>query len=342
MKKILLSIMLGGFALSAFAEGGTTIGSGGDSLRNLYNDAKGIAASKVEQLSPCSFDQSTPQSIQDWLIKNQTQFALDLRLAQHAWVVDSQSTCAFTNHSSQATIYLSYPTCSTTGNSLDGALFTLIHETAHHLGIDDERQADDVARAVMYSKIVSSCSNGGTVFDSNICNSAPMTTDDARRYFSPGQASATIGNYKFYGQIKKCTTLSGCTAPKPWAFTANQHANDSYSEIKKLALTLRPADKSPYFSSVFSVTGNAGDGPNTFEYALDKTSFASSLTSYYPAYLYFGGYSYDQTETIGMDTQKPPTGAHFGRDCLWSKWTLSKETTDGVTEVIDLVLYGTH
>src|SRR5689334_6701248 len=74
-------------------------GSGGDALRELFTNAKAGAASKVEALNTCAFSSSTSAEVRNWLIKNQSRLAQDIRLSQQAWVVDSQSTCGFTNHS---------------------------------------------------------------------------------------------------------------------------------------------------------------------------------------------------------------------------------------------------
>jgi len=315
-------------------DGGTTVGSGGDALRELFNQARSAAAAKVEQISVCSFDVSTPQSIRDWLVKNQSTLAMDIRMSQHAWVVDSQTTCGFTNHSPQSTVYLSYPTCASTAHTLNDALFVLVHEAAHHLGIDDERQADEVARAVLYSTYVQNCSVGSSVFDPNICSSAPMTTDDARRYFKPGDVSATIGKYQFYGQVSRCVALSGCEPAKPWAFAPTLGS----SKIDSMNVVLRSTGQDPYFYPRFDIvyTGNGGNNQRS-EFEIGRDFLGS-----YPVNFY--GKSYRDERNVNVSTYDNRSGAdiRFRRDCLWAKWTKQETLPDGSTEKTEVVLYGTH
>lgn len=342
MKNVLIALTISLGAVSGFAEqGGTTIGSGGDALRELYQNAKGIAATKVQQITTCSFDPSTPQSIQDWIIANQTQLAMDIRLSSHAWVVDSQATCAFTNHSAQSTVYLSYPTCASTGNSLDAALFTLIHESAHHLGIHDERQADDVARAVMYSRYVPSCSSQGGIFDPNVCSSAPLTTEDVQKYFQPGQSQALVGSYKFYGQITRCTTLSGCTQPKPWKFTTYlTYGNGTTSyNAGAIQLLLTPQDSTPFFLARLKLNWYYGSNEMT---SMDFP-FTNPLLDYGGYRLNFYGTLFEEgSATAVVGTSSNTTETRLRKNCLWSKWSDTKTVSNGVTDKIEVVLYGTH
>lgn len=332
MKKLILILLAcGGLSSMAQADGGTTIGSGGDALRELFSNAKGVAASKVEQLNICSFDVSTPQVIRDWLIQNQIRLAMDIRLSQHAWVVDSQSTCGFTNHAPQSTIYLSYPTCASSANSLSNAFFVLVHESAHHLGIDDERQADEIARAVLYANIVPNCSSGNGVFDPNICSSAPMTTSDASKYFKPGDISVMVGNYKFYGQVTRCVSLSGCEPAKTWNLKAYQNTK----EVSTLNLHLVSTETSPYFYPSFYITTPY----NTDEYSIVNGIFSAHGRNGY--FLEFNGVSYRGGHNLAIRNSNS-TDFRFGRDCLWSKWTKTFPLEGGATEKVDVVLYGTH
>jgi hypothetical protein len=333
MKKLILILLAcGGLSSVANAEGGTTIGSGGDALRELFSNAKGVAASKVEQMNLCSFDSSTPLAIRDWLIQNQTRLAMDIRLSQHAWVVDSQTTCGFTNHAPQSTVYLSYPTCASTANSLNNAFFVLVHESAHHLGVDDERQADAIARAVLYANIVPNCSMGNGVFDPNICSSAPMTTSDASKYFKPGDTFAFVGNYKFYGQISRCVSLSGCEPAKAWDLEAYQ----SSQLINYMGLKIASIETSPYFNLSFYI-GSVGSRD---EYKIENGVLADR--GMYGYHVTFYGPSYRNVIEHIVGYSSKTKDFRVGKDCLWSKWTQTFQLEGGTTEKVDVVLYGTH
>lgn len=209
-----LSFAVVAFLIGWSAQAQHTVASGGDYIRRIFEQGRTTALSKIEKINACSFEdsQATPE-VQKWILDNKKSLQQDVELSKHNWVIYKQPTCAYTEHSPNAPIYLSYPTCDKATAAVIPAAFTLIHESAHHLAVADESLADQIAQAVMDAKVVENCIKGEAeaVFKPEICHGPRITAPDVARYFKPGEKQAKAGNYKFYARSRFCYTLSGCT-----------------------------------------------------------------------------------------------------------------------------------
>lgn len=223
-----LALLATGFQAKADAH---TVGSGGDAFRLLFEQAQVAAASKMSQVLWCSFAPTVPQSTVEWIVANRAQIEDDIRKSTQIWAVDpiSGPTCAFTEHRPGAPIYLSYPTCiQSVGTDLTRAIFVTLHETAHHLGIVAENDADQIATAIMNATPQTSCAApANDPFNPMSCTGAPMTKTEAVRYFDPGSStSRPFGRSAFYQRVRNCNVITQCgpwqsTAPALWAAIAS-------------------------------------------------------------------------------------------------------------------------
>lgn len=208
LKILILSVLL--FNVSAKAQ--HTVGSGGDYIRQTFEEARTLAAAKVQSIQSCSFSQmKILPSVKEWILTHKELLKKDIETSQHLWVVDDQVTCAFTLHSPSAPIYLSFPRCGAGVTNSNEALFLLVHESAHHLGVTDEVQADLIAKAVTDAAMIEKCDpSQGTPFDSAICQGPQANRFDIGRLMSPGSVKSSFGHYTLYARARLCSILSGC------------------------------------------------------------------------------------------------------------------------------------
>jgi hypothetical protein len=325
---------------NAVLAGGTTVGSGGDYLRDLYENARAAAALQIESISPCSFDGTVDSQTADWIIQNQMTFAADIRQSAHMWVVDAQPTCGFTNHSSASPIYLSYPTCSNTTPDLRAAMFVLVHESAHHLGIDNEMKADLIARFILNANPKVSCQSANDIFDPKICQAhTPMTSTIARKFFQQGASdSGVISSPAFHGRIKRCDSLSGCLPWRDWSLEVPaQRIHQGAYYITHVELSLSSASESPYFDANLVMKYGSGPRPEVYNAFTINDGLQSAL-----GLSAFRGERYDGSATTQTQFSPQPPGVVFRSDCMWAGWTSTNVYPKGVTEVTEVVLLGNY
>lgn len=284
MKIRLMAALITLLAFNGAQANGNGFGNGGDALRVLFEKARTAAAAKIDELKWCSFAENTPSETAEWILKNQADLIIDIQRSEHLWVVDSQATCGFTKTEKQSGIYLSYPTCaSTVGTNLKDAMFVILHETAHHFGVTNEKEADRFAQIVMATKKGVKCPDTPDITDPKSCSSAPMTTKDARRYFKTGDTKAKgEGRFQTWGRISRCVTLTGCQPWKEWnanfgytkqKFTRNYQSGDyvfdskfpSFDEILRKS---KVEDSSSRLTSL-SIDLNATAGSPYFDFSLN-------------------------------------------------------------------------
>jgi hypothetical protein len=262
------------------------------------------------------------------------EFKQDLQNSNHLWVVDSQSTCGFTQHSSSADIYFSYPTCAATvGNNLNSALFTLIHETAHHLGVDDEKQADLVAQAILDANIAIKCPAATQdVFNPLVCQGPVFTATDAAKYLQPGQSrTEAIGNYQAYARSRSCNYLNGCGA---WVADRLLYLyTDGYSQryVSKVSFVISADLKTPYFKT--SILGNI-TGNEIFSAMNEELAYGV------PGALKMDG-RYWLTKT--GDSEVKQTSGELRQNCGWFR--IQRQTANknnGTYMESEIVVYGQH
>lgn len=185
MKKGMLSLFFM-FLVCGPASAGTE-GHGGDLLRKLFSDARGLAAGKAQQLTLCSFDSTVDRSVRDWILARQSEYAADIQRSQQIWITDPQATCAFTRDQGAADITLSFESCRSLIRSEVDAAHILFHESVHHFGVADENFAEAVASA-MDSAIAGK--NCGALeegpFNPQACSGQPISQSDFLSYFRAG------------------------------------------------------------------------------------------------------------------------------------------------------------
>lgn len=196
------------------ADGGHT-GSGGDYLRELFEKARSGAVQLVSDLRGCSLPVGTDPKVVSWIQLNQGQLEKDIDHSSHFWTVDAQATCGWTTDQLEAGIYLSYPTCGATTKDIGQAIFTLIHESAHHFGVKDEKFADAIARAIVNSSPLKECENTGSPFDVNACKGPDLTWKDVISVMPAGSTiheAPALGEGAWVARQRPCNALTGCGA----------------------------------------------------------------------------------------------------------------------------------
>jgi hypothetical protein len=196
------------------------------------------------------------------------------------------------------------------------------------------------------------------VFNPNICTDSPMTTDDARKYFGPGDVDASAGVYGFQARINRCVALSGCEPTKPWEgfrarlykMTGHRQSDDpdTLEDIRDIHMNLHAISGPPFFStSIFIRSDNDyQEFPLKLEKFLDEThqSNSSSYTENVGMRVLFSGKRYrGRGDDYLLDTVlNKATDLHVGKDCIWSRLVKTVDAGNGATETVEIVLYGRH
>lgn len=360
MQKIGLMVVIALIGINSNAQ--HTVASGGDYVRQLFEKGRTEAASKVEALSSCSFDGSASPEAKLWILKNKSLLKNDIEKSSHLWVVDAQPTCAFTMHAPQSSIYLSYRTCDTKSADVKTSMFTLIHESAHHLGIADEKQADLIASMIMSATVVENCPDALSVFDSMICTGAVALAPDIGKLFVPGEASAVAGQYGIHVRSRLCSNLSGCGEWKPNQLTQGSkynYTNTTFSPLAALGANLRTVfyaqAEAPYYktdfcqSPYFECNSEFHEGSSQVNIAIkgaaatyDNTLLIKNLLKGRP-YPAFTDKTQDQFGNIATYALRnfQVTGK-TARHCSWYQKRTVDTLTEGFTQENEFVLYGTH
>lgn len=127
-------------------------------MRLLFEQARVKAVSSLERMAEADLKQINDDSIREWLKENRFNLSGDVRKSKHIWL-DSfkeldgsiqDKNCAVTTLAKAADIYFSRNDCADVDNIGVLAAELLIHESVHHLGIEDEHTADKVATAVFH------------------------------------------------------------------------------------------------------------------------------------------------------------------------------------------------
>ena len=147
--KVYKSIVIGlTLSLAGGALAWHHVGNGGDPLRLLWLSARDHAAFVVQKMHADAFSATTPDGVRAWILEHKDQLAADILASPHVWIDSEEAHCAMTRPIPAAPIELSWSTCRKATQSRSDAAKVLIHESVHHLGIEDESFADDVALAV--------------------------------------------------------------------------------------------------------------------------------------------------------------------------------------------------
>jgi hypothetical protein len=76
-----------------------------------------------------------------WLVTNRTTLAAELTTLKIKWTPEARAKCAWTEYRAGAPVELSFPACRGVISSKQEAGKLLIHEAAHHLGVEDHEFA---------------------------------------------------------------------------------------------------------------------------------------------------------------------------------------------------------
>jgi N-acetylneuraminic acid mutarotase len=148
MKRAALAILIMSM-LSTQASAGWRFGNGGDGMRLAFLKAKEHAANITSRLNSRAIERIPDPEVRAWLEKNHLLLSADILKSDHLWYMDKKPTCAWTNDPSDTqVIHLSFEKCADTINNFEEAGQLLIHESTHHLGVDNESLADRIALAV--------------------------------------------------------------------------------------------------------------------------------------------------------------------------------------------------
>lgn len=148
MKRTALAILIMSM-LGSQAFAGWRFGNGGDGMRLAFLKAKTHAAHVTARLNSRAIERIADSEVRAWLEKNHLALSADILKSDHVWYMDRKPTCAWTNDPSDAQIiHLSFEKCAETISNFEEAGQLLIHESTHHLGVDNEALADRIAIAV--------------------------------------------------------------------------------------------------------------------------------------------------------------------------------------------------
>jgi hypothetical protein len=309
-----------------FTDGGSGVGSGGDYIRQLFEQSRQAAVAKVGSILPCALSNVSPE-IANWITTNRDALARDIQASPHLWVVDTQDTCAFTDHSPNSALYLSYPTCNNTTNTPNASLFVLIHESAHHLGVADEKVADAIANAVMNAPVVKECPTQGSPFDTNICQGSAFSAADAARYLPRGSLAVDVGSIAFYTRARFCTVVSGC---QDWKEAKLWRGGKGLPQT--MQMTIETANIRPYFSLRFA--------EQIFRFAWQPDFSVAEFTSA-PGYLNQVEGVMDSRKTIPLKGISQRFTGAARSNCLWYQYKQSDEIVGGRQET-EIVFYGRY
>lgn len=236
-----LTYCLGGQA-NEMTEMRHTHGNAGDPLRTHFSEARVMAEDRVRNLKLCEFKSGVDEAKAKWLVSVKEQLAEDIKLSKHVWLSDFQGSCAFTQFDvDQSPVYLSYPECRSLDKDHKGAMELLIHESLHHLGIEEEVDAEEYAAIIMEADILEDCpAQPYDHFDERTCQGSPITKADVLRYFTPGSnKSMKVGDTNSAARYRKCNTLTGCsdwvanTNALEWYFSGGTKHNIDEKEFEK-------------------------------------------------------------------------------------------------------------
>jgi hypothetical protein len=323
------------FWISPVFAGGIIIGSGGDALREVYFQAQTAAAAKVSKLSRCAFTAETPPEVVEWLMTHQGEYAAEIKGSHLVWQQDAdrvQNSCAFTAHAARADILLSYRVCQETGNDADKAFFVLAHEASHHLGVDDEDQADAIARAVQTADPSLPCGRAEDFFEADICPGELMSAAVLQSLAAQaGSGESQVGQFEVVARRIRCEPLKVCDVPRPLYLELSvngERARSLYAQFQKT-----PAGAQASFV--------LDTGTQKSSFPLKMPAFlAASLPPVHPAV--FTGIS-AEGKSYEVNTKETPNhlaNFRFAETCLWSKWIKTETETNGTTESTEVVLFG--
>lgn len=134
-------------------QGGTGDGvnNGGDPVRLLTVQGKFLAPDMVRTYEAQTEALPLGPSVDGWIGEHRDALADDIVETPHVWSGRSQVHCAETARTLAAPIQFSFDECRVAIPYLEQATRLLIHESTHHLGVEDEEFAEQVAIAILAS-----------------------------------------------------------------------------------------------------------------------------------------------------------------------------------------------
>lgn len=190
---------------------GNEHGNGGDPLIYRFETARRIATERVRALNSKSFGSGVDPKMISFLLDHQKELADDISASKHQWTGEATETCARTLRQSRAGITLSTRSCTST--SLQEAISLLIHESIHHLGIDDETQAYQMSQAAAEA----TTSRKGLIqvqIDRATRSSIKSDTEESELDTIDDLLQATLGSQKGYAVSKGAASADLTLRPR--------------------------------------------------------------------------------------------------------------------------------
>lgn len=228
-----------------------TIGSGGDYIRQIFQDARAVAVLKLHNYNNC--DEKINENVKNWITDNTNKLVNDIMNSPHFWVVDTQPTCAYSGFNLlNGPIYLSYPTCSPLITNIQTASQLLIEQSMNHMGLNNSLDIQKMVGSINENK---SCSIEPEpfpkdLFDSKICQGNNLDFFTAKNLFPAGALTISFNQYAIQSRTRNCTEAQGCS---DWTSTKICFDSDCKEEIKNVSLTLSAINSNPFYKSALSL-----------------------------------------------------------------------------------------
>lgn len=121
---------------------------------SLFGQARDQIIKSLTTEGPGEKPESIDEDTWDWLLTHRIAMAEDLAKTKFEflppWNKRAPVTCASTLMEPGATIIFNFETCKRSLSRFSEIQKVLVHETTHHLGIEDEETADNIARAALF------------------------------------------------------------------------------------------------------------------------------------------------------------------------------------------------
>ncbi|MEQ1876043.1 MAG: hypothetical protein ABL958_05310 [Bdellovibrionia bacterium] len=126
---------------------GYEAGNGGDESQETIFRARDAALTRLALVRQCGLTEAGQKNSRVVRFYEEHLSALieDVKTSPYQWSKDDQDSCAWTLRSAKSPIRFSYSGCR--GIAPESAETLLIHESAHHFGVDDETFATEIANA---------------------------------------------------------------------------------------------------------------------------------------------------------------------------------------------------
>lgn len=192
---------------------GGGVGNGGDKLLSVFHDARINAGKILRKLNGCAIPGTVSKEVRYWLIGNNISDLLkDIEETPHEIQKDpKQETCASTENKHGSKIVFSLTNCALGNYTLEDATRLLIHESVHHLGLEDNRFTEDVTKAVLETaKVRKEMCVPNDAFDPLLCQGNQLTNSEVSLLKATDPKNHIFGRYDTYLRARDCNREEKC------------------------------------------------------------------------------------------------------------------------------------